>query len=351
MALLDIEGFDGVSTEAQLQRIRHCENFTTTINTTGDPFGGGRWDTTPAGYCVLKPGVDTGPTAAITRLIGGMLCRITNTDAGELFRLSGPNTTHCTIELGTAGEFRLYNGASTFLDSAVYPYPRPYMKRNAWHWVEFDITCANSPTGAATIWLDGVQAASWTSVDTFNGITTGILGAEFYTSSDHNLQYAACYLMDTNGTANNSRLGPFHVETITPNGDGGTTDFTPLSGLTNYEMIDDPTPDDATTYVSSSTLNHTDYYTYTNLSTGAGTGNFDTVAGVRVVSTIRKPSAGDRLIRAAISSGLSTGESVPDGVPIDWFASRSMFEQDPDTATAWTVSGINAAEFGITIES
>lgn len=350
MALLDLEGFDGTNTEAHFNRYRHADLAGVSFNLTGDPFGGGRLTHGSAGSVNLKPRLDTGPTTAITRMIGGMLCRTVSSDTGELFRFSGRNTLHCTVVFGAVGEYRLLNASTAFKDAAVVTNPHLYWTRNVWHWIEFDVTINNS-TGSLTIWQDGVEHTTWSNQDTQNTSISDLMSCEFHGSSTHDMEVAACYLMDVNGTANNSRLGPFYVETLTPNGDGGTTDWTPLSGLTNYEMIDDPTPDDATTYVSSSTVNDTDYYDYTALSTGVGTGNFDTIVGVRVASLVRKLSAGDRLIRTAVSSGLSTGEGAAAGVPVDWFGHIGIFEQDPDTSAAWTPAGINAAQFGITIES
>ena len=350
MALLDMEGFDGVNTEAHFNRYRHADLLNTSYNATADPFGGGRIANLSFGSFNMKPRLDTGSTTAITRMIGGVLLKTTGSEAGSIFRFHGRNTTHCTIEMGSVGEFRLFNSTTAFKDTAVFTNPHTFWTRNVWHWVEFDVTISNS-VGTATIYLDGVESTTWTNEDTQSSSFSDLLSVTYINDSNHDMQWASAYLMDTNGTANNSRLGPFYVQTITPNGDGGTTDWTPLSGLTNYEMIDDATPDDATTYVSSSTVNDTDYYDYTALSTGVGTGNFDTISGVRVASLIRKLSAGDRLIRTAVSSGLSTGEAAAAGVPVDWWGHIGIFEQDPDTSTAWTPAGINAAQFGITIES
>lgn len=349
MALLDLEGFDSHNTVALLRRFRYASIINYFTGT--DLYGGRYVQTTSSGSIVGTPSqADTAPTAATSRIIAGVFINLNAGDSGELFRVFGPNTTHCTIETGSTGEMQLYNGSISLIDSPTYTNPNIRMKRNVWHWVEFDIT-VNNTTGSATVWVDGMEAATWTNVDTQNGAIVDIIGVSYFTSSNHDSLFGATYLLDTTGSANNSRLGPFYVQTLRPNGDHTTTDWTPSSGLTNYEMVDEEFADDATTYVSSSTVNDTDYYDYESLPTGAFNGELDTIFGVRTVSIVRKMSGGDRLIRNTISSGLSTAESTADGVPVDWFASKSMSETDPDTAAAWTVSGINAAKFGITIES
>jgi hypothetical protein len=211
--------------------------------------------------------------------------------------------------------------------------------------IEVDIEIANSAT--VTVYVNGVQMQQWSGVDTNNGAATPHVDIVQATGSTNQPLWSRMYVIDTTGTVNNARLGPCNGEALAPNADGGVSDFTPLSGLTNYEMVDETgNPDDATSYVSSSTVDDTDRYGYPNVDTG-----YDTIKGVQVVSDHRKTGAGQRRLRHVCQSGLTSSESADFGTSIDWCLNRSMFEVDPNTSALWTTTNLNSAEFGLTIES
>ena len=94
--------------------------------------------------------------------------------------------------------------------------------------------------------------------------------------------------------------------------------------------------------MSSSTIGDEDLYTYPALT---GSTIYAAVVNLRA----EKDNSGTRSIRALAESGGTTVDSGTDfplsqNVYADY---QGIFEVDPNTGVAWTISGVNAAQFGI----
>jgi hypothetical protein len=151
--------------------------------------------------------------------------------------------------------------------------------------------------------------------------------------------------MDDTGSVLNDLIGDVRIETIYPDGDGTTTDFTPTgAGTTNADRVDDGDtgPDDDTTYVESSTVGHIDLYTMENLSTAA----ISTVHAVQAVNFSKKDDAGTRTVRNLVRTGTTTDNGPSGGLNEAYNYFTNILEEDPDTATTWTESGVNGVEVG-----
>jgi hypothetical protein len=148
--------------------------------------------------------------------------------------------------------------------------------------------------------------------------------------------------LNGSGSVNNDFLGNRKVVALNPDGAGDDTDWTPSAG-SNYQNVDDGgLTDDDTTYNETSTDTHQDLYTYDDLP-----GDAASIDGVQVVTEVRITS-GQMDISNVIKSG--TTEDAGSATTItdtSWGTVNRIEEQDPDTATAWTPSGVNAAQFGI----
>jgi hypothetical protein len=94
-------------------------------------------------------------------------------------------------------------------------------------------------------------------------------------------------------------------------------------------------------YLSDATAGDQSRFTYPAI---AGS----TVNAVSVVPRARKDDAGTRTIRGATKSGATVADSGTDlGLSTSYQYLIGLFETDPNTSAAWTVSGVNAAEFGV----
>lgn len=345
MALLDIELAENKGTTLALQNRIRVFDASNTLLTATNPYGGGAYRISSAGAGPFLNISDTATKPA--RVIFGGMLDLFSSSPGYMLYIWGNGTVHCTLYNNYGGTFQLRRGTTVDLPCTTFAsvQVRKSVRWQRWMFIELDVEIANSAT--VTLYVNGVQMQQWTGVDTNNGATTPWIDVVQPTGTSNQPLWSRMYVIDTTGTVNNARLGPCNGEALAPNADGGVSNFTPLSGLTNYEMVDETgDPDDATSYVSSSTVDHTDRYGYPNVDT-----DYDTIKGVQVVSDHRKTGAGQRRCRHVCQSGLTGSESADFGVPIDWGLDRSMFEVDPNTSALWTTTNLNSAEFGFTIES
>jgi len=155
-------------------------------------------------------------------------------------------------------------------------------------------------------------------------------------------------IMDDTGAINNDFIGDVNIEVLIPDGDSAQIDFTPTgAGTTNADRVDDGLagPDDDTTYVESLTVGHKDRYTVADLTTS----NISSIHAVQNSSCMKKDSAGAVTAGMVVLSNVT--ESVINTQPLStsYAYVQGIQETDPDTATAWTESGVNAMEIGQTV--
>ncbi len=238
---------------------------------------------------------------------------------------------------GNTGEFQLYRGG-TLIDTSTS------FVTNVWGYLEVKIVARGTTNGSYEVWMNEVSIMSGTGVDL---ALTGSDGADIFSwGNGTSFQCDDIYILDDTGALNTSRLGEQVCVGIVPTAEGHQIDFTPSTGTDNSALVDDPTetPNDAD-FVSSSTLNHEDYYAYENMpSTGLGTVN-----GVRMVHGAQLDTAGARTVQPRYYNGSVEfdfgGDFVVDGTNI--FEHSIIAEANPDTAVKWTKSEIDAAEFGM----
>jgi hypothetical protein len=65
----------------------------------------------------------------------------------------------------------------------------------------------------------------------------------------------------------------------------------------------------------------------------------------------KKTDAGDRGIKLRAKSSSATSDSEEKGLSTDYVGFSHIWDVDPNTSTAWTEGGVNAAEFGVLVES
>jgi hypothetical protein len=65
----------------------------------------------------------------------------------------------------------------------------------------------------------------------------------------------------------------------------------------------------------------------------------------------RKDDAEGRQVRTKLKSGTTTADGTTRGMATSYLAYGDLYETDPDTAIAWTPSGVNAMQVGIEVVS
>lgn len=227
----------------------------------------------------------------------------------------------------------------------------------AWHWIELHQQLANSSTsstGTVEVWVDGVKVYTQTTFQS-NSINTGLLdqvqfavgyqGGSGTTLGDFSYDDWT-FWNDTAGdtagdlTYASMPIGPSKITTLKPNGAGSSAQFTPNTGA-NYAAVDEVAADDDTTYNQSTASGQIDRFAFEDLAV--------TPTKIHaVVEQIRckNPGTGSPLVKGHAKSGASVQVNSGKQVATSYWPVQTVFASDPATGAAWTVAGLNAAEFG-----
>jgi hypothetical protein len=211
---------------------------------------------------------------------------------------------------------------------------------NTWYYLEFKIVIHNT-TGSFEFKVNEISELSDTAIDT-QANSDG-------SSCMLNLRSAIAwrwmddiYICDSTGSAQNDFLGVSQVIGKFPDGDGGTTDFTPQGAGANYVEVDEATIDDDTTY-NYGVSGDIDYYDYDDLSNGY------TIHGIQINTTVRTTDAESFAIRSKIDSNGSIATGTSRYINATYSTEYEISTINPDTSTAWTTTAVDAAEFGLEV--
>lgn len=205
--------------------------------------------------------------------------------------------------------------------------------------------------GVVQTQVNGLPDISISGVDTRNG-GTGILDTFAQVTPYRGATVASSfsylddlYILDTSGSQNNSFLGDVRVESILPNGNGNSSDLVGSDGnsVDNYLLVREVPPDGDTTYVESSTVGAEDTYEYGEVLSTSGQ-----VFGVQVCMYARKTDAPAQTIAARSRLGTTEVGGADLAEATTYAYLLQIFEDDPD-GSPWTVSSVDAAQFGVQV--
>ncbi len=359
MALLFVEGFDGIntttgtasnaSTEAYLESRYGVQVWSGTNN----PLVMNGWENGQA----LVFGIDSSADLNLiefaledtpqTVVVGFNIFPMRYTGKIETSFLSFKdiitNVTHVDLFMMQNQHIQVRR-ASTPLDSATN-----CLQPMVWNYVEVKVTISNT-VGVVEIRVNGEERLALSGIDTKTGSGgdsldtirfTGLEGISV-TAGEH-FRLDDVYILDTSGGApNNDYLGPVVVESLFPDGAGADTDWTPSAG-SNFQNVDEVTFDSDTTYNSAATATNLDLFTTDDLAMIAGT-----VYGVAIDNLARVTEAGEKTLICKVKSSITegTGSNAPLVNTSVYDMVSHLFEQDPNAAAAWTPTTVNAMQIG-----
>ncbi len=217
---------------------------------------------------------------------------------------------------------------------------------DVWHYIEFKVTVHNS-TGSYDFKINGVSQLSASGIDTRAGTTNDYcnrvrLVGDDTESAGQGHVFDDWYICDTTGSVNNDFLGDRRVQTIFPSANGDSGNFaTSDGGGSGYALVDDNPIDDDSTYVESSTSGHRDLYQFGNIVSA------DAINGIMQFVTARKTDVTNFNIELIVKSDSTISEGSAQSVGSTSYASfQRLLEQNPSISGAWTLTAINAAQFG-----
>ena len=239
--------------------------------------------------------------------------------------------TNLKLSVMTDYSINLYDNGNSLLSSTsagVFPDLQ-------WFYFEMKLV-VHATAGEVVMKINEEVVMNETGIDT--QYTAGDYTRLLYFTSinyERNIYYDDMYVDDS------QFHGDCRVRTFMPTSNG-YTNFTPSTG-SNYENVDETTPDEDTTYNEASDDGDKDSYGITSSINGP-------IIGVQLNNYARK--TGDLIVKTKdlVKSGgtdyLST-EEKNQSTSYDYTV--SMWENDPDTSSPWTQAGLDAAEFGIEI--
>jgi len=216
---------------------------------------------------------------------------------------------------------------------------------DTWHYIETKCVPGNIGVGSIEVKLDGSVVATEAAADFQPSGTTAIdtvrIGG-FATQND-NTYYDDLYILDETGSDNNDYLGDCIVRHFHPSADGSlSSGWSRLSGSSDTSAVNEASADGDTSYLYASATGaevHLDFEDYS----GA-----QTIYGVAVTSIGRQEVSGSsrQIIGMCKSSGTTSAAASARTLANTYQGIQGVWDNDPDTGTAWTASGFNSAQLG-----
>jgi hypothetical protein len=249
-----------------------------------------------------------------------------------LLRILSGLLVQAAFELLPTG-YIVYNRGSIEVDITSEP-----LTMGTWTYVELKVYI-NNTVGTVDVHFNGESVMS------FSGDTRPATSVTMNELQIHPIKFYAwdnIYVYDdVDGTP--SMLGPIVIEQLLPTGDD-THEWTPSTGATGYEVVDNLEIED-TTYVSDDAVNATELWAYSDLSEIDGS-----IVAVQQHTRVATDAGGLRTVDILCESGVTT-DSTSYGMASDGMFDvlKVIYETDPNTSSAWTVSNLNAANFGVKV--
>jgi hypothetical protein len=249
---------------------------------------------------------------------------------------------HVAVNVDPSGYFRVYrvdNAGAILIGSST----TPVVTANAWRHIETKVVI-DVAAGSVVIKAEGFTVANITGVRTstdVGGATASVQNVMLLGGSgNYNaITYVKDFIVWDNQTANNNDfMGTCQVLKLLPTGDT-SLGWTPSSGTTGYNLINDTTPDDDTNYISAPfPAPSPSQFTLSDLPI-----NVSSVRGVQLMHRSRKTDGGDGNITISAVSGANTGNGVDRPITTAYTYMWDIFDLDP-SGTSWSRTLVNALQ-------
>lgn len=360
MSFLWMDGCDYVAAVADIAaRYTALATLNSTnygITTNGGAFGGGAIQLKGVSSAVthgvrgkILAGGATTFAATATLLAGGWMKAVvvgaftaTHEEAWMKLRVNGGECTTITYNPFN-NEIKLYAGdgpgGTQLGTTATFD-----LKDGNWHWIEWKLVANNAGAGSSTLKIDNTEITQLTVTATSTSSNASLPTAfdiypNFRTAGESiDLYIDDLFVVDTASGAVNDFMGKRRIYTLHPDGDSSVT-FTPSSGGTNYNLVDETTLDE-TDYVSSATAGNVDLYT------GGAYGGPATINAVQVATLCKLASGTSNSQQSRLSSNGNLLTSTAVNITAAIFGTFVLADLDPNGSIAWTVSAVDATLWG-----
>ena len=214
---------------------------------------------------------------------------------------------------------------------------------NQFHWVE---VLTGIGTGAVhKLWIDNAYQneltvdipASYGNIDHIQISTLGTVISIIDDLIVYNNTAPAPILSAT-------PLGSREITTLRPSGDAAVQ-FMRSSGSVNSALVADVAADEDATYVEDGVSGHQDLYNFVDLAIAP-----QNITAVVVNSRVKNGGpVGSVSFSEICKSGTNQAEASAVAAPANYKTFQHSFSVDPQTSLPWTITGFNAATFGIKV--
>lgn len=335
MAFLFADGADLYGTASNVSRKWSTSASLTIV---AGRLGGGAIRLDSAGSQVTK-------TIANTITIGvtfALNIQAANT-GGSVRMLLLTDTGTCQVGLGTNASQQIIlfrNTTANILATSVES-----LSQGVWHQLELKVKIDNT-VGTVELRLNGntTPIITATGLDTQQTANAFVNDIRFTTDGNGTPDFDIDDIIfwdDTGAAPHNNFLGDARIETLQPTGAGNTTQWAVTGAASNFQAVDDTTPNDDTDYVSENVSGEKDTY-----ATGNVTGTVDTIYAVQTNLLMKKSDAGTADVQHVVRSNAVDYLSAAKTPGTSYAYSTELWLTDPDTDVAWTQSAVDAAEYG-----
>lgn len=271
----------------------------------------------------------------------GLIVGSTNAQTDALFMIYADNGgIQMSIGVRPSGAINIARSTVAIVSSAPAEVLIPF---DTWVYFEMKMTLGSGTSGSASVKINGQTVLTATATNTLGQAGFGASYLRLLAAGS-NTYIDDLVMWDTTGSHNNDFMGDVKVYQLMPDANGDTNDFTASAG-SNFQCVDETTPNDDTDYTQSSTVGHVDRYSYATLTEP---GN---IKGVMLNAYYRKTDAYVRTTKLQAYSNSNLSESSEKYLGDSYKTDFAIFERNPDGAVAWTDTTINAASFGVKIQS
>ena len=243
------------------------------------------------------------------------------------------------VKVNTSQQIEIYDADGTLQDTST-----EIVTPNVYFGVQIKLV-AHATTGSIEVWVDGVQYAIATSIDTMPSsgnqyVTQVIWGVVKNGDSTQRIDDLALW-DDAGSNWNTWTTGKdLAIETRRCDAVGNLSQWTKSAGSNNFENVDETPDHDADgTYNYDSVPGNADRINIEALSLTP-----DAIYNVRTRAVVRKTDAGPALAKIGVYSSTTEDVSAPQGLSTDYTFLHHDNEINPADAAAWEKADIDALQ-------
>lgn len=347
MAVISADGFDIFNDIAGVRAggwISESTSTAQTFSTSQGRYGGGCLKSNTANTGWYRGGFDLAPGSTI--IISFHYYPEAQGSTGATDKLLSGFVRDASLRLfylenNSSGDLKAFNANGVQVGSTA----SAALSNTTWHWIEVKVVLGtNDTTGSIEVRVNDVVKITASGIDTYS---SGTLAFIQWLGSAGGYRLDDVIIMDGTGSYMNDFLGETKIETLGPNGDGATVDWTASAGA-DYTCVDDAVggvSNNDTDYVSSSTAGQKSEFQMSNLSNTP-----TSIHAVQIRTKAKKTDAGARTYRSYIKSSASTENGTTYGLTYDYCWRRNgVHYRDPNGGGAWSGAAVNALNVGLEI--